>query len=261
MDIVVCIKQVPGTTEVKVDPQTNTLIREGVEAITNPFDAYALEEAVRLKERTGGKVTALSMGPPQADKALRDAISVGVDAAVLLSDPSFAGSDTLATSYTLAKAIEKIGSWDLIICGKQTLDGDTGQVGPELAERLDIPFVTCVRKIKEIGKGFFKMERMIEEGYELVEMPLPGLITVVKEINEPRLPSLRGMMAAKKAEISIWTAQDINAERDMIGIDGSPTRVVKIFTPVREQRSEILEGDLEGQISQLIEKLRQIRVV
>lgn len=261
MDIVVCIKQVPGTTEVKVDPQTNTLIREGVEAITNPFDAYALEEAVRLKERTGGKVTALSMGPPQADKALRDAISVGVDAAVLLSDPSFAGSDTLATSYTLAKAIEKIGSWDLIICGKQTLDGDTGQVGPELAEHLGIPFVTCVRKIKEIGEGFLKMERMIEEGYELVEMPLPGLITVVKEINEPRLPSLRGMMAAKKAEISIWTAQDINAERDMIGIDGSPTRVVKIFTPVREQRSEILEGDLEGQISQLIEKLRQIRVV
>lgn len=261
MDIVVCIKQVPGTTEVKVDPQTNTLIREGVEAITNPFDAYALEEAVRLKERTGGKVTALSMGPPQADKALRDAISVGVDAAVLLSDPFFAGSDTLATSYTLAKAIEKIGSWDLIICGKQTLDGDTGQVGPELAERLDIPFVTCVRKIKEIGEGFLKMERMIEEGYELVEMPLPGLITVVKEINEPRLPSLRGMMAAKKAEISIWTAQDINAERDMIGIDGSPTRVVKIFTPVREQRSEILEGDLEGQISQLIEKLRQVRVV
>lgn len=261
MNIVVCIKQVPGTTEVKIDPQTNTLVREGVKAITNPFDTYAVEEAIRLKERAGGKVTALSMGPSQAEKALRDAISIGVDEAVLLSDSLFAGSDTLATSYTLAQAIEKIGSWDLIICGKQTLDGDTGQVGPELAEHLGIPFVTGVRKIREIGENFLNLERMIEEGYELVEMPLPGLITVVKEINEPRLPSLRGMMAGKKAEISVWTAEDIAAERDKIGINGSPTKVVKIFTPSREVRSEILEGDLERQVSQLIEKLRGAKVI
>jgi electron transfer flavoprotein beta subunit len=261
VNIVVCIKQVPGTTEVKIDPQTNTLVREGVEAMTNPFDTYALEEAVRLKERTGGKVTALTMGPSQAEKALRDAISIGVDEAVLLSDPSFAASDTLATSYVLAKAIEKIGSWDLIICGKQTLDGDTGQVGPELAEHLGVPFVTCVRKVREMGENFLKLERMIEEGYELVEMPLPGLITVVKEINEPRLPSLRGMMAAKKAEIPIWTAKEINAEADKIGIDGSPTQVVKIFTPRKELKSEILEGDLEKQVSQLLGKLKRAEVI
>lgn len=261
MDVVVCIKQVPATTEVKVDPKTNTLIREGIESITNPFDAYALEEGLRIKERYGGKVTAISMGPPQAEAILRDAIAVGTDKAILLSDRAFAGADTLATSYALFKAIKKIGSYDVIICGKQTLDGDTGQVGPELAEYLGIPCLTFVRKIQDISKGSIKAERLIEEGYELMETTLPCVITVVKEINEPRLPSLRGMVAAKKAEIAVWTASDIKAESEKIGMNGSPTQVIKVFTPKREVKAEIFEGDIANQVKELVNRLKKARVI
>jgi electron transfer flavoprotein beta subunit len=256
MNVVVCIKQVPGTTEVEIDPQTNTLIREGVKSIINPFDTYALEEGVRIKERYGGKVIALSMGPPQAEEALREAISLGADEAILLSDRNFAGSDTLATSYTLAKAIERIGQYDLIICGRQTMDGDTGQVGPELAERLGIAFVAYVSRIEEVSQGNMQVQRMIEEGYEVIEMPLPGVITVVKEINVPRLPSLRGMVKAKSAKIPIWTAQELGIDMDRVGLTGSPTRVVRIFSPQRARRGEILQGSLESQVDQLVEKLK-----
>ncbi|MCX6003722.1 MAG: electron transfer flavoprotein subunit beta/FixA family protein, partial [Chloroflexi bacterium] len=208
MNIIVCLKQVPSTTEVKIDPKTNTLIRHGIKSIINPFDSYALEEGVRLKERYSGKVTAISMGPPQAAEMLRDAISTGADDAILLSDTAFAGSDTLATSTTLAKAIEKIKNYDLVICGRQTLDGDTGQVGPELAEMLGSPFVAYVSKIEEIAGGKIRVQRMVEDGYETIETSLPAIITVVKEINVPRLPSLRGLTKAKSAQIPIWMAQD-----------------------------------------------------
>lgn len=261
MEIIVCIKQVPGTTEVKIDPATNTLIREGVESIINPFDTYALEEGLRMKERWGGKVTTITMGPPQAEKALREAIAMSIDEGVLLSDRAFAGADTLATSYALFRAIEKIGSYDLIICGKQTMDGDTGQVGPELAERLGTPFVTYVRKVEEVEDGRIKVERMIEDGYEVVEMPLPGLITVVKEINEPRLPSLRGMMRAKSTEITVWTAGDLGVDANKVGLAGSPTQVVRIFAPERSRESEILRGDVSSQVDQLVKKLREAKIV
>ncbi|MCJ7523364.1 MAG: electron transfer flavoprotein subunit beta/FixA family protein [Dehalococcoidia bacterium] len=258
MNIVVCIKQVPGTTDIKIDPETNTLVREGVESIINPFDAYALEEGVRLRERYGGKVIAVSMGPPQAEQAHRDTISLGADEAVLISDRVFAGSDTWATSYVLSKAISTIGDYDLIICGRQTLDGDTGQVGPELSEMLGMPFIAYVSRIEEVTEGYIKVQRMVEEGYEVLETTLPAVITVVKEINVPRLPSLRGSMKAKTAQIPAWTAEYIGAEADKAGIAGSPTRVVKIFFPQRTHKSEMLQGSFEEQVEQLVDKLDNI---
>jgi len=258
MNIVVCIKQVPGTTEIKIDPETNTLVREGVESIINPFDTYALEEGVRLKERCGGKVTAITMGPPQAENALRETISLGADEAILISDRVFAGSDTWATSYVLSRALAKIADYDMIICGKQTLDGDTGQVGSGLSEMLGVPFVAYVSKIDEIKEGYIRVHRMVEEGYEVLEMALPAVITVVKEINVPRLPSLRGSMKAKTAQIPVWTAADIGVEEDKAGIAGSPTRVVKIFFPKREHKSEMFQGTPEEQVGQLVERLEGI---
>jgi len=187
MNIVVCIKQVPGTTEIKIDPETNTLVREGVESIINPFDTYALEEGVRLKERCGGKVTAITMGPPQAENALRETISLGADEAILISDRVFAGSDTWATSYVLSRALAKIADYDMIICGKQTLDGDTGQVGSGLSEMLGVPFVAYVSKIDEIKEGYIRVHRMVEEGYEVLEMALPAVITVGEDCPDTRV--------------------------------------------------------------------------
>lgn len=258
MNIIVCIKQVPNTTDVKIDPVTNTLIREGVESVINPFDAYAIEEGVRLKERFGGKVTVVTMGPPQAENALKEAISLGCDEAVLVSDRKFAGSDTWATSYTLSCAIRKIGEFDMIICGKQASDGDTAQVGPGISTHLDIPQVTYVKKIEEISGNKAKVERMMEEGYDIVETPIPCLITVVKEINTPRMPSLKGMMKAKSAKIIKWTAQDIECDPKSIGLDGSPTRVVKIFTPPPRKGGEILKGDTADVSRELVELLKDI---
>ncbi len=258
MHIIVCIKQVPNTTDVKIDPVTNTLIREGVESVVNPFDAYAIEEGVRLKEKFGGKVTVVTMGPPQAENALKDAISVGCDEAVLVSDRKFAGSDTWATSYTLSCAIKKIGTYDIIICGKQASDGDTAQVGPGISTHLDIPQVTYVKKIEELKDNKIRVERMTEEGYDIVEAPMPCLITVVKEINSPRIPSLKGMMKAKSARITKWTAEDIDCDPDCIGLQGSPTRVVKIFTPPQRKGGEILKGDASEVAVKITELLKDI---
>jgi len=255
LNIIVCVKQVPGTNEVKINKETNTIIREGVEAIINPFDTYAIEEGLRLKDKFGGKVTVISMGIPSVAELLRETIALNVDDAVLLSDKAFAGADTLATSYALSMGIRKLGSFDLIICGKQASDGDTAQVGPSLAEKLGIPHTTYVRKIEEINNGYIRCQRMTEDGYEVVEMPLPALITVVKEINEPRLPSLKGMMRAKKAVIKVWTADDIGADKALCGLKGSPTQVVKTFVPVHDVHSEMIEGTAEEQAKKLADKL------
>jgi len=257
MNIIVCIKQVPETTDVKIDPKTNTLIREGVYSIINPFDTYAIEEGVRLKEKFGGKVTILTMGPPQAQEALREAISVGADEGIILSDKAFAGSDTWATSYTLAKGIKKIGNFDIILCGKQASDGDTAQVGPGISTHLDIPQVTYVKKIEDIKDNIARVERMVEEGFEIIEVPLPCLMTVVKEINEPRLPSLRGKMKAKKAEIITWAAKDLDVDTSKIGLDGSPTKVMKIFTPPPRKGGQVLKGETNEVASELVELLRR----
>ena len=261
MNVVVCLKQVPDTTKVKINPQTNTLIREGIKSIINPFDTYALEEGVRIKERCGGKVTAISMGPPQAEGALREAISTGADDAVLLSDSAFAGADTLATAYTLACAVDKLKPYDIIICGRQTIDGDTGQVGPELAEMLGIPFIAYVSKIEEISNGYLRVKRLVEEGHELIEAPLPAVITVVKEINTPRLPSLRGLARSKSAVIPVWTAKELGVDKSMVGLSGSATKVIKIFFPQRVHHGEILQGDTESQVESLVDKLRDARVL
>ncbi len=260
MNIVVCLKQVPGTTKVEVNPQTNTLIRQGIENVINPFDTYALEEGVRLKERYGGKVTAISMGPPQAEEMLREAISVGADEAVLLSDSAFAGADTLATSYTLARAIDRLEQYELIICGRQTIDGDTGQVGPELAEMLEIPFVAYVSEIEEVNNEDMRVKRMIEEGHEVIATPLPVVISVVKEINVPRLPSLRGLSKAKSVVIPVWTSQELGVDKNMIGLSGSATRVIKVFFPQRVRHGEIFQGDLESQVEVLVDKLRDAKI-
>jgi len=256
MNIIVCIKQVPDTTNVRIDPETNTLVRSGVQSIVNPFDMYAIEEGVRLKEKFGGTVTIITMGPPQAEEALREAISLGADGAILISDRAFAGSDTWATSYTLSRAIQKIGKFDIIICGKQAIDGDTAQVGPGIAAFLDIPQITFVKKIEDIKDSLMRSERMTEEGYDIVESPLPCLITVVKEINEPRLPSLKGKLRAKKAEIKKLEAKDLDADPDLLGLKGSPTKVVKIFTPSPRKGGQILEGEVKDVSEKLVELLK-----
>ncbi len=257
MNIVVCIKQVPDTTDVRIDPKTNTLIREGVASILNPFDAYALEEAVQIKERLGGTVTALSMGPPQAEAVLREAISLGADQGILISDKEFAGADTLATSYTLSRAIAKVGEVDLILTGKQAIDGDTAQVGPGIAVHLDLPQIIFVRKIREIDAGKVVAERMTEEGYEVVESSLPLLLSVVKDINVPRLPSLRGKMLAKKVEIPVWTAADLETDPDRIGLKGSPTWVDKIFTPPAKSGGDIFTGEPQEVVEAFYKKAEE----
>jgi electron transfer flavoprotein beta subunit len=256
MNIIVCIKQVPDTTQVRIDPATNTLIREGVQSIINPFDMYAIEEGVRLKEKYGGKTTVISMGPPQADAALREAISMGCDEACLVSDRAFAGSDTLATGYTLAMAIRKLKDYDIILCGKQASDGDTAQVGPGIATQLDIPQVTYVKKIEDVKDNHATVERMTEEGFEIVRTSLPCLFTVVKEINEPRIPSLKGRMKAKKAEIVSWKAIDLDLEEEKLGLKGSPTWVSKIFTPPPRPKGHILEGDPEETTTKIVDALK-----
>ncbi len=256
MHIIVCIKQVPETTEVRINPETNTLMREGVKSIINPFDMYAIEEAVRLKERFGGKISVVTMGPPQAESALREAISMGADEAYLVGDRAFAGSDTWATSYTLAGAIKKIGAFDLIICGKQASDGDTAQVGPGISTHLNIPQVTYVKKVEEATDKSMRLERMLEEGYEIIETPLPALLTVVKEINEPRIPSLKGMMKAKSAKITALTQKELNLDPQQIGLCGSPTQVVKIFTPKPRVGGQILAGEIPDIAKQLVDLVK-----
>ncbi len=252
MNIVVCIKQVPGTTQVKINPDTGTLIRDGVEAVVNPFDEYAIEEALRIRERLGSAtVKVISMGPPQAEEALKSAIALGADEAYLVTDRAFAGSDTWATSYTLSTAIKTLGKIDLIICGKQAIDGDTAQVGPGVAEMLGIPFVAWVRRVEQISESTIRIERMMEDGYEIVEMPLPGLITVVKEINVPRMASLKGKMRAKKAAVTVLNAESLKPDGEKIGLKGSPTQVLRSFVPQRKSGGEKVSGETAAMVNKI----------
>ena len=258
MNIVVCIKQVPDSAEVRINPETNTLIRDGVPTIINPYDMHAIEAGLQLKEMTKGKVTVITMGPPQAESALRDAISMGADDAMLLSDRAFAGADTWATAFTISKAIAKIGA-DIIICGKQAIDGDTAQVGPEMAEFLDIPHIAYIRKIEDVKPDSIKVQRMMDEGYDIVESSLPVLLTVVKELNQPRLPSLKGKMAAKKAEIKKLGHKELEIDEKDTGLKGSPTQVKNIFAPEARSERKILAGNIEEQVNQLAEELKQLK--
>ena len=245
MKIIVCVKQVPSCNEVRLDPVTNTIIRDGCPSVINPFDSSALEQAVEIKERLGGEVVALSMGIPNTQELLRDALSRGCDKAVLLSDSAFAGADTLATAYTLALGVRKIGKADLILCGKMAVDGDTAQIGPELAENLDIPHVTDVNEIVFINDKELICSKLIDGGNQIINVTLPALITVVKDIKVPRLPSIEGIRYSKTAHLEVLTAKDLGADITKTGMMGSPTQVVKTFMPLLENTSVEIQGDIK----------------
>lgn len=259
MKIVVCIKQVPATNEAKIDPETKRIIREGLKAMMNPFDTYAVEEAVQLRDKFGGEVIALSMGPEKAAASLREAISVGADRAVLLSDRAFGGSDTWATSYALAKAVEKIGNVDLVICGKQAVDGDTAQVGPGIAAHLDWLQATYVMKVENADSKSIRVRRMHEDGYDICELDFPAVLTVVKDINTPRVPTLKGRLLSEKMEIPVWKPADIGVEIEKTGLAGSPTRVVKTAPPPpRNKITKKIEGPAK-ECARLLAKELKVR--
>lgn len=264
MKIAVLVKQVPATDKVKMDEETGTMVRSAMEAELNPLDMYAVEEAVRMKEKMGQdtKVTVISMGPPMAKDAIKDAISMGCDEGFLVSDRAFAGADTLATAYTLSKTLEKLGNFDLIFTGERATDGETGQVGPSVAAQLGIVALTYVSAIKELSPSKIVVERAIEGGHEILEAELPVLLSVVKEINEPRVPNLAGKIRAKNTEIPILTANDISVDKDKIGLKGSPTRVVKIFYPKLSRSGKIIYAkDPEKAVDELLSFLREKEIV
>ncbi len=242
---VVCIKQVPDTTQVRIDPETGSLVRQGIPSVINPFDLFAVEAALQVRERVGGRITALSMGPRQAEEALRKVLGYGVDRAVLLSDRAFAGADTLATTYTLAAAIRKLAAEepvDIVLCGKQSIDGDTGQVGPGLARRLDFSQLTYVCSLGEVDPdaGVIRAYRQREDGQELMEVKLPAAVTITEDCSHIRYASLPGLLAAAAMEVEVWDAGDLAVERERLGLKGSPTRVKKIFAPPERQPGEII---------------------
>lgn len=263
MKIIVCIKQVPDTNEVRINPETGTLIRDGVPSIINPDDKNAIEEALRIKEKEKDvTVTILSMGPIQAKGALKEALAMGADEAILLSDRVFGGSDTWATATILAKAIETIGEYDLIFCGRQAIDGDTAQVGPEIAEFLNLPQITYVSELK-IGDKSIKAKRSTEDGFYQIEAPMPALITCIKELNTPRYPrpSLIYKAFATEDNIKIWTNEDIHVDLTQIGVKNSPTNVFRSFVPVREFHGETLTGSNKDIAEQLIRELHGLALV
>jgi electron transfer flavoprotein beta subunit len=256
MKIVVCVKQVPDTTDVKVDPEKGTLIREGVPSVINPFDQFALEEGLRIRDHTGGELTVISMGPPQAKSVIMLSLAIGADTGVLLTDRAFAGADTLATSYTLAKAVEKVGDPDLIVCGLQAIDGDTAQVGPGLATHLGLPQITYAEHI-EMDDGVLRARRMIDDGTEIVEAKPPVLVTMTTPSDfVPTNPPFTKIMKAKKKPYEEWTVGDIDVDHDRLGLNGSPTWVEKVYPPPVREAGEILEGTPDELVERLIEILK-----
>lgn len=266
MHIIACVKQTPSTENIKVDPVTGFLIREGVPCGINPFDEYAVEEAVRTKEKIpGSSVSVLTMGPPQAEEVLRESIARGCDKAYHLCGKAFAGSDTWATSYILSQAIRKISKdtpVDLVICGRQTNDSDTGHVGPGIAAWLEWPNVAYVRKVERVDNASIRVERLMEDGYDVIEMPLPAVISVVKEINNPRIASLKGRIASKKAVIARLSPEDIEADPGKIGGDNSPTSVIKCFTPSLRAGGMRVEGaSAREKAARLVEILKEKKLI
>jgi len=264
LNIIVLIKQVPDIEKVRFDLETGRLDRSSAEAVINPFDLNALEAAVQIKEKMNATVTAISMGPKTAESSLRDAIARGADRAILLTDVRFAGADTLATSYTLASAIKKIGSFDLVICGEKTVDGDTAQVGPEVAEFLGIPHVAYVEEIKEVSREGMLVKSKLGKNYYIIALSFPGLITVTKDVNTPRLPTLKDKIRSRKAKIPIWNADFLSdvAEIDRFGISGSPTTVAKVYVPHAERRkSWIFRGDPEDAVKRIVSILQELNIV
>ena len=257
MDIIVCIKQVPDTSQGRIDEGTGHLIREGVASILNPDDKNALEAAVNLKEKHGGKITAITMGPKQAEDILLEALAMGADGAILLSDSAFRGADTWATSYTLSQAIKKIGNFDMILCGREALDGNTAHVGPQIAEFLDLPSIAYARKIIVAGDTV-TVERATEGGYQSVETKLPVLVTASRDLNIPRIPSLTNQMDALNKEITIWTAHSLGLNEQKVGIRGSFTRIKKITRPeFSKEPVKILNGSVENICDQVVALLKE----
>ena len=245
----------PDTNEVKIDPVKGTLIREGVPSILNPDDATALEAALRLRDQQGGCVSVLSMGPPQACYMLRECMAMGADEAYLLSSRAFGGADTCATSTTLAAGVRRIGSFDILFAGRQAIDGDTAQVGPQLAQRLGIPSVTYVQRIRSVMKDTAVVERQLEDGYEVVEVRLPCLLTCVKELCEPRYMTVRGIVEAYEKEITVWNERDVALDPAECGLNASPTQVLRSFTPPQKGRGERLEGTVPEMARALVSRL------
>lgn len=262
MKILVCIKQVPGTTKVEVDEKTGVLKRDGIDSKMNPYDLYALETALKLKEEFGGEIKVVTMGPPQAKEIIKEAYAMGADDGVILSDRRFAGADVLATSYTLYQGIKKLGEYDLIICGKQTTDGDTAQVGPEMAEYLDIPHIANVLKINKVKENSLIVEMDMPESVELAEIKFPCLITVDKDIFQPRLPSYKRKKITEKKEIKMYSLDDFDDKNEYnYGLNGSPTQVEKIFPPPVNEHKEIWEGDSLELGNRVFEELKKLKYV
>jgi electron transfer flavoprotein alpha/beta subunit len=259
MRVVVLVKQVPDTTNVKVDPKTGNLIRKGVESIVNPDDRHAIELAVQLKEDHGAETVVLSMGPPQALDVITEAMAMGIDEGTLLSDVNFSGADTWATSFTLKKGIEKLGSFDLVICGRQAIDGDTAQVGPQIAEFLNIPQVTFVRKVEKISGSRIIVQRALEDGYERISAPFPVLVTVVGNINKPRYPRMDLLFRAceDNAGIHNWNAADLGLSTQEIGLAGSLTRVIRTFSPKIRRKNEMVKGTKENIVERFVQNLTE----
>ncbi|MFT9496944.1 electron transfer flavoprotein subunit beta [Anaerosolibacter sp.] len=262
MKIIVCVKQVPDTNEVKIDPVKGTLIRDGVPSILNPDDKNALEEALKLKDQQEDiHVTVITMGPPQADEMLRECLAMGADEAILLSDRAFAGADTWATSNTLAAAVRKIGTYDIIFAGRQAIDGDTAQVGPQLAERLGIPQVSYVQNFQVQGENI-QVQRALEDGYEVIQVKTPVLLTAIKELNHPRYMSIGGIYDAfRSKEVKVWTSLDIQVNKDEVGLEASPTQVKRSFTPEPKGKGIMLKGTTKEMVEQLVINLKQKHVI
>ncbi len=256
MKIIVCVKQVPDTTVVKIDPKTGTLIREGVPSIINPEDKHALEEALVLKDKYGAQVTVISMGPMQAKNALREALCMGADEAILVTDRAFAGADTLATSKALAGVIEKIGSFDIIFAGRQAIDGDTAQVGPELAEHLNLPQVTYVQEVK-VEEDYLLVNRALEDGHEVIKVKTPVVLTAIKELNSPRYMNARLIFSSSHDDIKIMTAEDIDVDKAELGLAGSPTKVKKSMTKEAKGKGELIKLPANEAAQYLLKKMKE----
>jgi len=257
MKIIACIKQVPDTTEVKVDPKTHTLIRDGVPSILNPYDHFAVEESVRIKDQIAEvSVTVITMGPEQARSALMRCLALGADDAVLISDKKFAGSDTWATAYTLSLAIKKIGKFDIVFCGQQAIDGDTAQVGPELAQQLGIPQITYVEKVEIDEKLKLTIHKQTEEGYQILETKPPVLLALLPPTSfQPEHPPMSSILKAKKKPFKVWDAKTLGGDESKFGLDGSYTQVIKTYTPPTRGECEFIEKD---DIKQAAKKLSEI---
>lgn len=262
MHIIVCVKQVPDTSEIRIDPVSNTLIRQGVPSIVNPYDEQALETALLLRDAHGGRITVLSMGPPQAAEALKSCLAIGADEAILLSDRAFAGADTLATSYTLSAAIRRLAPFDLILCGKQAIDGDTAQVGPGIAEQLSLPQISGILSINLTG-NIATIEREHEDGCQIWSGTLPFLATVTSAQQPPRFPSIKGRLKANRTPIPVWTVADLEVDPAKLGLNGSPTQVDQIFTPkITKNNGQIISGlDNKSAVLQLINQLKNDKII